>query len=61
MVVVTHLFNDGTYHRGQLINMFRRLGIEASLKQILSFGVGRNKRYIMFIFFSIMAPPFRAG
>jgi uncharacterized damage-inducible protein DinB len=26
--MLTHVFNHGTYHRGQLINMLRQLGIE---------------------------------
>jgi uncharacterized damage-inducible protein DinB len=26
--MVLHVFNHGTYHRGQLINMLRQLGIE---------------------------------
>lgn len=26
--VLLHLFNHGTYHRGQLVNMLRQLGIE---------------------------------
>ena len=26
--VLLHIFNHGTYHRGQLINMFHQLGIE---------------------------------
>lgn len=26
--MLTHVFNHGTYHRGQLINMLRQLGVE---------------------------------
>jgi len=26
--IVQHVFNHGTYHRGQLINMLRQLGVE---------------------------------
>jgi uncharacterized damage-inducible protein DinB len=26
--VVLHVFNHGTYHRGQLVNMLRQLGVE---------------------------------
>lgn len=27
--ILTHLFNHATYHRGQLVNMLRQLGMEA--------------------------------
>jgi uncharacterized damage-inducible protein DinB len=26
--MMLHVFNHGTYHRGQLVNMLRQLGIE---------------------------------
>jgi len=26
--MLTHIFNHGTYHRGQLVNMLRQLGVE---------------------------------
>jgi len=26
--MILHVFNHGTYHRGQLVNMLRQLGIE---------------------------------
>ena len=26
--MILHVFNHGTYHRGQLINMLRQLGVE---------------------------------
>jgi uncharacterized damage-inducible protein DinB len=31
--IALHIFNHGTYHRGQLINMLRQLGIDGKLPQ----------------------------
>ena len=40
--MLTHVFNHGTYHRGQLINMLRQLGVE-KLPQTDFVAWGRRK------------------
>ena len=41
--MVLHIFNHGTYHRGQLINMLRQLGVE-KLPQTDFIVFSRNKK-----------------
>ena len=43
-----HVFNHGTYHRGQLINMLRQLGVE-KLPQTDFIVWSRNKEMIIII------------
>jgi uncharacterized damage-inducible protein DinB len=31
--VALHIFNHGTYHRGQIVNMFRQLGVTSAIPQ----------------------------
>ena len=39
-----HVFNHGTYHRGQLVNKLRQSGIEKIPPKDFRFGVGRDKQ-----------------
>lgn len=41
--MVHHVFNHGTYHRGQLINMLRQLGIEKLPQTDFSLWTRKNK------------------
>lgn len=38
-----HVFNHGTYHRGQLVNMLRQLGVEKIPQMDFPFGAGRSR------------------
>ena len=38
-----HVFNHATYHRGQLINMLRQLGVEKVPQTDFSFWVQNKK------------------
>ena len=52
-----HVFNHGTYHRGQLINMLRQLGVE-KLPQT-DFSVWTRSQKIISIFFFHLCRPWR--
>ena len=39
--MLMHVFNHGTYHRGQLVNMLRQLGVEKSNWERLKVAIGR--------------------
>ena len=48
--MMLHVFNHGTYHRGQLVNMLRQLGIEKIPQTDFIVGAGRSKPAFLKVF-----------